>query len=466
MDFSTIHIKRILIWLFFIRLPLMFIPMNLGDSILFYRYGQFFFNGHLPYRDYMLLDYMAEGFMRFNPPFYYYTMFIIMALSGNNFYVSTYVSKWLFNLCDFGAMYVFYLITKDYLPEQTRKVLVLIYGISPSAIMLQGVLGMEESITHFFGLLGLYYLQKKQYGKSGLWLGLGIAQKLVPIFYFLVLIPYYLKKKESIILIKLITVITIVYLVTSLPYLIFCLPDYFYAHADMIKRVSSIVILPNTWDSLLSQAFYTIPIIEIGISIKLISEILMIGTLILFFYRQPQTSKKMLDNLFLVFLFLPIITFSNHMRYPYWLSLFLIYVFLRSRVIQLDNDRIDSYFIMMTIFNLIVAGISIILHYWLWNQYSLYHDGGFQMKGFIIFLLFYLGIWLYLNFYRPIELLFTRTAILLLTLEYFSYIITFSPDLAFLPEWGKIIGFGFALGTLILGMYNYTHYKRMQTEEF
>ena len=93
------------------------------------------------------------------------------------------------DLYDFGTAWLIYLIAKEYMSRPVARMCAVFYALCPLNFFLMGVIGYSEITFQFLGLLGIYFLVRKKYFYSALFIGLGIAYCLMPIFYLSLYYP-------------------------------------------------------------------------------------------------------------------------------------------------------------------------------------------------------------------------------------------------------------------------------------
>jgi Gpi18-like mannosyltransferase len=425
MQWKTIFLLNILI-----RIPLFLIPMNFGDASLSYKYIQFFFNGDLPYCECDSPIYAATyGEFRNQPPLFYYLTFFLFYITGNRLLISIYVLKITWMIFDLALMRVLFLITEKIANLNAAKIVTLLYGLSPTSLILEGYLGVEESFVQFFGLLGILFYLKEKHGSASICFGIGIAQKLLPIFFFLILIPVFLKQKKYKLLFIYMFNVTVLYVILLIPYLITCPEQTLKAQFAMIGRDSSVNIFPLEYQAVLSNPLFSILFLDI--SIKFIIQLSIMGLLFLFFFQNQNRGIDFIKNFFLLYLMLPFLTFSVHLRYFYWITPFMIIYYLKNRNFQIDTDKFNKFIKSSLILNGIWIVAMVIYHYLFWADYSQIEIGTFQYFYFLIILGSYLIIWMVFNMFQKYDNFMTRIYPITLSLFLFAFITCFSSELGF-----------------------------------
>ena len=107
-------------------------------------------------------------------------------------------------------------------------------GSTQSVFLLWIIWASSKSFSFFFGLLAVYYIFRQGIFSRALFLTIAIAEKVMPIFYLLVIIPYFLKERKIIRLCLYLLEIVAIYLLISLPFLILCPVDFIEAHFTML----------------------------------------------------------------------------------------------------------------------------------------------------------------------------------------------------------------------------------------
>ncbi len=339
--------QRIFLFLVLLRIPFLFIPVDLRDAFPLFIQGQFFFNGQLPYLDFNLqpyAEYLAAS--NVNPPIYYYLTYFWALISVNNEIVFGYVLKWERIGFDIGVMWLLYKVSREFCSEAESRMIMILYGINPISVFAMDYLGFMESFSFFFGLLAVYYIFRQRYFLSALFLTIAIAEKVMPIFYLLVIIPYFLKERKIIRLCLYLLEIVAIYLLISLPFLILCPVDFIEAHFTMLSKGSSILLFPNSLNFLFYGSVFTLSVFgsAITITLKTLIFIVIIVGLFIFIYWQfkGNSKRRFIDLLFLLQLFLPLSLLSAHYRFFYWIIPFSIIFYVSRRFAKFDLDKFQN----------------------------------------------------------------------------------------------------------------------------
>ena len=436
-----------------VRAILFLIPNQPHDLIGNFWEGQYFFLGYLPYRDFLLpifqQNYAGQNIF---PPLYYYLEFLNVAISGNNFGVYTYLIKIIWNLYDFGAAWLIYLIAKEYMSEPVARMCAVFYALCPLNFFLMGVMGYSEITFQFLGLLGIYFLIRKKYFYSALFIGLGIAYCLMPIFYLLFIIPHLLNKRKYSTLIGYLGILVAVYAICSIPFLIL-IPQDFLKYQIIILQQNGTNFLWTGLESFMAQPLIQIPFLNISISIALIYGVIFMVGLLLYFFLHKSASNKILDSMLLISILLPLLVISDHIRLFYWgLPYFIFWIFKKYEN-EIHTDQFENWTKTYIVF-LIVTNIVIVIYYFIdWKANFLQPSqwANYTMIVIVYFFIIAMLAWIFFlrwKLYNKVLLMVAG----LITILCLPYLMLVAMAYGLLPDGVKIfmtIDTFFAIGCLL-----------------
>jgi len=200
MENQSFKIKKIYIWLFLtaiiIKLLLLVLPGHYGDLFLHQEWGNFLIN-HSPLEIY---NQTACNL----PPFWVYILWFFSnlhhLLTQHSVSIISESLKMPAVLADIAiGLIIFYFLIKNGLKEKIAFIASLLFLLNPFVVYNSSVWGQLDSIYTLFALLAFISLHQKKPYLGSTFLALSLMTKLqgvifVPLFFFLILKKYPLKK--------------------------------------------------------------------------------------------------------------------------------------------------------------------------------------------------------------------------------------------------------------------------------
>jgi hypothetical protein len=445
LQIEKLPISLILFGLFLIKIPFFILKSPIYDITGFFWEGQFLLNGDNPYSD-IISSYYTDngGGIHIHPPNYYYFYSILVLLSGKNLLIFNYMVRFVWNLFDTMAIYGLYLIGKRFLLEIESKLIALIYAFNPTSMFFIGYFGLDEAFTQFLTIFGIYFLLKKKYGRSALFIGLGIAHMIMPVFLLLPILPYFYTNKKMKHFFLLILEILIIYFVLSIPFIMFSSNDFLPGQINMLQREQAGSFLYSGWLYYLNYPLFKI---IINISLKFIIQILLSMIIFITFIKKSKTPDQLTNNIFLTLVILPIITLTSHVRLYYWvLPWILLYVF-KQRKNYLNFQILERNLKIVIIFHVVFNMVVTIIHLIYWN--SLDNENNvilYEWYGYFNYLiLFSYIIWMIINNIWNFDAVISRSLSIIYLFYSLSLNFVLWVELNDLPDWGKYISTLFIL---------------------
>lgn len=382
-----------------LRLILIFFPLNMGDLRGIYYMGISILKGQLPYRDMVVNpNFFPSDYQFHHLPLYYYLNAIPVLIAGENMAISGITFKLWYLFIEFISIFFLYKISREILEPENSRILILFYGVFPCTAFIMGFFGMQEITTSAFMLSGIYFFTKKKYIISSILLGMGFMDTIFPIFIFVLLAFYLLRKRLFKNTIFFIIGFAAVSIFISLPFLILCPTQYFSTIKYILEYDTSISFAPYFFQNLFNSTIFTVPLLNFDFKVKL----LYMGVLFLFilFYPlrfnrfQGKESKKLdiheiLNSIFVFMLFSPLIFRSVHYRLIIWaLPFFLLYIFSNHKIFNRNKSIIKNLILNYYILLIIVEGIFAII--WVFISADFANIGIYYHYIFIWFLIFQL----------------------------------------------------------------------------
>jgi len=304
--------KKFLLILFFaisIRI-FSFLVVLVMDSMYWVEMSSFLFNGINPYET------STEFFYKY-PPLFHYLINIFGFISDFS-YVGPKLMVLSFDILNIIVIYKLGIALKG---KTLGENVALLYSLNP-LIILQNFHDVNEFITLFFTLLCIYFLLTERYAISAIFLSLGIAFKIYPIFLLIPITLYLYKNAQDIKLRfrRLALYFSIVFLtmvIISLPFLVVSPGSFiqkFLIHTSRLNRGDS---LTDRLPELLIMYETAFEIFNISISYQFILQ----AIILILVFSIPFFLKKEFNiyDLFLIWIFiallLPLINYQIQLKY-------------------------------------------------------------------------------------------------------------------------------------------------------
>lgn len=352
-----------------IKLPLIFLLSEYGDTFFYRNTGQFLLLGYVPFKDFDLNS--SDRFIYIlsnhpNGPFnYFFYSGIILLIGESDFSIKLpiFISEILACVC----IYKIGILIKN---KKFGFYSSLIYGMCPISFFPMMVFITDEIISSLFVLLSIYFLFSDKIFPSAIFLSVAFSYKYYSVFLLIPVYIYLIKNKGFKEFVKYLILFLITFIIISLPYLIICPFEFLNYNLYQVSRFTTV-----SFGVHLSESFLYVPLIQIDLlEIKVINFI-QVGVIIVSFYYFLKKSENFskLDFMAVCAFYtciLPIISLSNNFRYFIWFTPFLSFLIVNQKESstekRLSNVALFIYIIFLVTFSYILIYFNFIDVY----QYS------------------------------------------------------------------------------------------------
>ncbi|MEM3406298.1 MAG: hypothetical protein QXY18_02685 [Nitrososphaerota archaeon] len=194
------------------------------DTYVWIQTGKIFLQNINVYEISFLVNRYPWGFYSYPPIWMYWCSFsqLINEIFFKNLHFQVFLLKIPMIISDTLIALIIYKWISLYSNERNAKKGLLLWYLNPISIFITSIWGMFDSLTTLFSFSSAYYLSKKDYIKASLFLGIGTAIKIFPIFFlpiFLLFAHYQDKLKIGKIIEKIILPFSFIPIIASIPFL-------------------------------------------------------------------------------------------------------------------------------------------------------------------------------------------------------------------------------------------------------
>lgn len=312
--------------------------------------GSYLIYGLNPYTDH--IDFPIDFYNKY-PPLFFELLSGWFLIFGN----SVFSLRILLLVCDMGVIYVLYQIGKLIKNKETGLVFSSVYAFLPITFM-TFLAGENDAIPILFMTISIYFFLKDRIKLSSLFIGLGICFKIFPLFAYFGYLIYYIKKgkiKQTIISLS---IVFLVFLATSAPFLILSPGEYIKSIMVHASRRNTGVQFTNLVPFLFTDINLNIFGLIIPISYNFIVQLLILGIFSFYFLLSKNRIEKKDGILWaLIYLILlPLLMYRGNVGNWAWTSPFLIIYVFYNRSNFLEKNKKLIIFTLVGYICVIVSG--------------------------------------------------------------------------------------------------------------